>query len=750
MTRLQAYLNDYNIKISSCQTMEGYETEIHKITSEQGKNYTLKIYPYSQDNWADLQAENKILNALQGKLSYDIPYPISSNNKEQLIKIDNKIARLLHYVQGEFWGNHKGDNTFHIDLGTQMANMDIELEKLETHDIKARQLNWDLNNLMNNFELLKYVSDPVDKKLILYFFDQYENLVQPKINKLPQTIIHNDFNPWNVLVENNKITGLIDFGDMVYSSRINELAVALSYLLCESENILLDTEKVLGGYHAINPLLTDELDLLYYLIAGRIITSLVNSAQGKLENPTNEYISISEKSYRALLRKWITISPIAFKNNAYQACKFSTPDKSGFKKGIAERRKEYFTSGLSLSYSEPIYMSAAAFQYMYDEDGNTYLDAYNNIPIVGHSHPSISRKISRQVRTLNTNTRYHYEQLTNYASNLLKHFPKSLNKLFFVNSGSAASDLAIRLASTHTRRKDLFVLEDGYHGNTQIGIDISPYKHDNKGGPGKAEHIHHFPLPKEFNNTRSSQQMTFDAIARIDDLSKQGINPAAFIAEPISGCGGQVPLPENYLASIFPKIKAEGGLCIVDEVQVGFGRLGSWFWGFEMLKVIPDIVILGKPIGNGHPMAAVVCSESVADSFNNGMEFFSSFGGNPVSCLIGNEVLNILDRENLQDHAREVGAYWKMELYKLKERHPQLADIRGEGLFLGIEIIIDNQPATQLAADIKNKMKEAFILTSTDGKHNNVIKMKPPLCFNKENVDHFCSTLDLVLSNLNS
>jgi len=248
-----------------------------------------------------------------------------------------------------------------------------------------------------------------------------------------------------------------------------------------------------------------------------------------------------------------------------------------------------------------------------------------------------------------------------------------------------------RLATTYTKRKDMFVIEDGYHGNTQLGIEISPYKHNKDGGEGKADHIHHFPLPKTFNNTQSADQLINAALQRINDFISHNILPAAFIAEPISGCGGQVPLPQNYLGSIFPKIREVGGGCIVDEVQVGFGRLGSWFWGFEMLEVVPDIVILGKPIGNGHPMAAVVCTEEIANSFNNGMEFFSSFGGNPVSCEVGLEVLDIIEKENLQQHAQEVGDYWKKELSKLQASYPALADIRGEGLFLGIEIMQNNQ-----------------------------------------------------------
>jgi len=741
MENLQKYLDIYQINISSTKTLVGYASENHQITDNKGNNYVLKLNDYSEQNWIDLKKENIILLKLKQQLNFTLPFPILNENEEHLFKLDNKIFRLLHFVEGEFWANNKLNNHQLSSLGESMAKLSLQLNKIEPGAIQERNIKWDLQNLMTNFHLLDYVTNTEDNTQLLYFFDQFEHFILPKSQGLRQQLIHNDFNNWNTLFEETKLTGLIDFGDMVYSYLINDLAVSLSYVFCFSENILGDLQTALTGYHRYLPLQKEELDILYYLIAGRVITSLVNSAQGKYEEPENEYIPISEKPYRSLLKRWFEINPLAFQSAAYEACGFSTPDNDKNKITQKERRKKHFSESLSLSYSEPIYMSSSAFQYMYDNDGNTYLDAYNNIPLVGHAHPAISRIISQQVRKLNTNTRYHYIQLGAYAEHLLSYFPNKLNKVFFVNSGSAASDLAIRLAKAHTQRENIFVLEEGYHGNTQIGIDVSHYKHSNKGGTGKENFIHHFPLPKIFGSDKTSKTFALEAIKLIEDLEAQDIQPAAFIAEPISGCGGQVPLANGYLSKVFEKIKKEKGLCIVDEVQTGFGRLGSWFWGFEMHGVQPDIVILGKPIGNGHPMGAVVCTEEVVNSFNNGMEFFSSFGGNPVSCAVGNEVLNILEKENLQERAKVVGKYWKEELKKLQNVFPFLADIRGEGLFIGIEIIDNNSPGTELAKKIKNKMKEKFVLSSTDGKHNNVIKVKPPLCFNEENVNRFCNVL---------
>ncbi len=254
-------------------------------------------------------------------------------------------------------------------------------------------------------------------------------------------------------------------------------------------------------------------------------------------------------------------------------------------------------------------MKKAAFQYMFDAEGNTYLDARNNISHVGHCHPRVTAAGQRKMLNLNTNTRYIYDELNDYAARLVRLFPSSLNKVFFVNSGSAASDLALRMAFTHTEKQKVLVMEQGYHGNTSAGIDISHYKFSSKGGKGQAQDIIVAPI------------FGFNKDALIKDLKKDEGNIAAFIAEPVIGCAGQIPLPDNYLKEIYPVIRDQGGICISDEVQTGFGRLGEVFWGFELYDIVPDIVIIGKPIGNGHPMAAIVTTDEIAESFDNGMEF---------------------------------------------------------------------------------------------------------------------------------
>ncbi|MEO0902937.1 MAG: aminotransferase class III-fold pyridoxal phosphate-dependent enzyme, partial [Bacteroidota bacterium] len=341
------------------------------------------------------------------------------------------------------------------------------------------------------------------------------------------------------------------------------------------------------------------------------------------------------------------------------------------------------------------------------------------------------------------------------AGNLDKSISASLNKVFFVNSGSAASDLAIRLAKAHSKHQHLLVMEHGYHGNTQIGIDISDYKFNNPRGQGQASHIYKTKIPDTYRGQHTQNDGTAgiayaqETVRHIRNLSQP---LAAFITEPIVGCGGQVPLAKGYLQPIYETIRQQGGVCISDEVQTGFGRLGDVFWGFEQQHVVPDIVVLGKPMGNGHPIGAVVTTDAITTSFEKGVEFFSSFGGNPVSCAIGMAVLEVLEEEGLKHNAHNVGLYYQKCLRQIQLQYPSIGDMRGSGLFLGIDMVKPGttEPDMELAQYLKNTLREHHILVSTDGPFNNVIKSKPPLCFTKSNVDEVVGRIAEILANCHS
>ena len=422
-------------------------------------------------------------------------------------------------------------------------------------------------------------------------------------------------------------------------------------------------------------------------------------------------------------------------------------------KKILELRKQYLSPSLSLSYEDPIHIVRGEGQYLYDAEGLRYLDAVNNIQHVGHCHPKVMSAAMEQNALLNTNTRYLDETIVRYAKLLTKKLPDGLDVCFFTNSGSESNDLALRIARCITGSKETIVLDGAYHGHLSSLIEISPYKHNAPGGEGPPDFVYSIPLPDSFRGIYRGDNCTADyvnevkkVIYKINDSSK---TLSAFFVEALMGCGGQIVLPEGFLKKSFELVSKSGGLCIADEVQIGFGRMGTDFWGFETCGVIPDIVTLGKSIGNGHPLSAVVTTKEIADQFNNGMEYFNSYGGNPVSCAIGEAVLHVIEDEGLQENAEIVGSYLIEELFKLQSKYTFIGQIRGQGLFIGIELISNTdtlKPNKTLAAKIVNQMKNAGILISIDGPDHNVLKIKPPMVFNLENANELVINLKTIFN----
>lgn len=415
-------------------------------------------------------------------------------------------------------------------------------------------------------------------------------------------------------------------------------------------------------------------------------------------------------------------------------------------KELLDFRKKHLGKSLSLSYKQPLKMDRGAGVYLIDVFGRRYLDTVNNVAHVGHEHPRVVKAGQEQMAVLNTNSRYLHDNINGFAKELLETFPQELSVVHFVNSGSEANELALRMTKAFTKAKDMIAVEIGYHGNTNACIDISSYKFDGKGGQGAPEHTHIVPLPDMFRGLYQGENTAENYAKHIDEqienIHEKGRNLAGFICESIISCGGQVELPENYLKLAYQAIRKAGGLCIADEVQTGCGRVGHTFWGFQLHDVIPDIVTIGKPIGNGHPLAAVVCTQEVANAFANGMEYFNTFGGNPVSCAIGKEVLQVIKDEKLQENALKVGNYLKKELISLQKKFPIIGDVRGQGLFLGFELVDKNKnPLAEKASYLANRMKDFGILMSTDGKDNNALKIKPPIVFSKDNADELLTRL---------
>lgn len=419
---------------------------------------------------------------------------------------------------------------------------------------------------------------------------------------------------------------------------------------------------------------------------------------------------------------------------------------------VRHERRAHFATNLKLSYREPLLFVRGWKHYLFDEWGRVHLDAYNNVPHVGHAHPRLVAIAADQLARLNSNTRYLHPAQVEFAETLLAHMPPHLTHVFFVNSGSEGNELALRLSRTHTGGKDMVTPDHGYHGNTTGAYDLSAYKFNKPNGGGRPEWVQLVPVADTYRGDHRGADAADRYAAHVDEaiarIRARGGRLAGFIAETFPSVGGQIIPPVGYLQGVYDRIRAAGGMCIADEVQTGLGRLGDYFWGFEQQQVAPDIVVLGKPLGNGHPMGAVVTTAEIARSFDNGIEFFSTFGGSTLSCRVGTEVLRIVQDEGLRENARSVGNHLLAGLRELQARHAYIGDVRGIGLFVGVDLVTDRAsraPATALASYVVNRLREERILIGTEGPADNVLKIRPPLTVGRDDVDVLCRTLDAIL-----
>jgi 4-aminobutyrate aminotransferase-like enzyme/Ser/Thr protein kinase RdoA (MazF antagonist) len=969
------------------------------LVAENGTEYVLKIAASSEDQ-STIDMQNNAMRQLSGSCSgYDFPVVKKSLNGNELERIDSHsskqhLVRLVSYLPGkELARVNPHSPELLIDYGRFMGCISKGLERFD-HPAAHREFYWDLQNAGSVIRKYKnLILDEEKRGLVEHFLELYETIVVPQVDALRRSVIHNDANDFNIIVNNahnneERSFGILDFGDMVFSYTINELAVAIAYAILDKPDPLSVAQRIVSGYHSVFPISDIEIDVLFPLVCARLAMSVSIAAQQLQLEPDNEYLSVSQTSAwstLALLRRihhrfatycfraaanlepspdslrvveWLKkhsksfVSPIgvrlnetntqvldlsveslvvdsplrladhqsfgelvstelktarvnigvgrynearliysgdqylepgnesrtihlaldlfvdsgtpvlavhdgvihSFRDNAKlldngptmviehkttshgpsfyvlyshltrdsldglnvgQAVKKGDqigavgkyPDNGGWpshlhfqlivdmldQKGdifgvappskrniwlsicpdpnlilqipktlfpkpnptqeeILDLRGQLIAPSLGVSYTKPLTIVRGFMQYLYDENGREYLDVRNNVPQVGHSNPRIVKALSQQAAVLNTNTRYLHRNLVQYAKRLTSTLPKKLCVCFFVNSGSEANELALRLAKTHTKYQDIIAIDGAYHGNTSELIGISSYKHNGPGGEGAPSHVQIVRMPNtyrgEIRGRSAGKEYAKDVLRAAEKVRDRGRGVAAFIFESLMGSGGQIILPKGYLAEACKYVRKAGGICIADEVQVGFGRMGDRFWGFETQGIIPDIVTMGKPIGNGHPIGAVVTTKEIAESFNTGMEFFSTTGGNTVSCAVGMAVLDEIENEHLQQNAKAIGVYLLNRLKELMGNHEIIGDVRGHGLFIGVELVRNREtlePAGHETKYIVERLRDLGILTSLDGQLHNVLLIKPPLVFTKENADWLIDTMDKVL-----
>jgi 4-aminobutyrate aminotransferase-like enzyme len=419
---------------------------------------------------------------------------------------------------------------------------------------------------------------------------------------------------------------------------------------------------------------------------------------------------------------------------------------------MIERRRNLLGSAYKLFYHDPVHVVRGEGVWLYDADGKKYLDLYNNVPHVGHCHPYVVEAVSNQIATLNTHTRYLHENVLEYAERLTGKFEAELDTAMFTCSGSEANDLALRIARNFTGGTGVVVTNFAYHGNTQAVYEIST---SDVAASALPNYVATVPVPDNYRSglRNGDAGETFAAFVQraVDELKRRGVRPAAFMIDTIVSSGGVVAPPVGYLRKTAEIIRDAGGLFIADEVQPGFGRTGRHFWGYAADSVVPDIVTMGKPMGNGLPLAAMVSRSEIVDKFAEKGRYFNTFGGNPVSCAAGLAVLDVIEREGLQENARIVGEYLTAGLQNLASKHTAIGDIRGSGLFIAVELVKDRksaEPATAFTADVVNGLRNRGVLTGSIGPHANILKLRPPMVFSKQNADYMLDIFGEILANL--
>ncbi len=595
----------------------------------------------------------------------------------------------------------------------------------------------------------------------------------PALLALPQAPLHNDLNDDNLLLAAGapesagpEDLAVLDFGDALEGPAVVEVATAALYAAGASDEPLAAAAAVLAGFVRERPLSRAEAGAFRTALALRALVSGGIAAIRRAEVPgaaADPYLMTSEAAVwrvlAALDRESARESGARFLEAAGLAPPGAARAGGDDPRRLLARRRRWFSRALSISYDDPIPVVRGAGARLHDPDGRSYLDMVNNVCHVGHAHPRVAGAIARQAARVNTNTRFLYRELTDYAERLLATLPDPLEVVFFTNSGSESNDLALRIARNRLGRSATLVFDGAYHGNLTSLIEISPYKLDGPGGRPGPPWLHRLPLPDGFRGRFRAEAPDFPD-AMIADARRRvaAAGPATLVSEAILGCGGQVVPPPGYLRALYRAVRDGGGLIVADEVQTGFGRVGPAFWAFVEAQrgpeaaeppVVPDIVTLGKPAGNGHPLGAVVTTRELANSFETGMEYFNTYGGNPVSCAAGLAVLDVIESEDLAAHAERVGNRLLDGLNRLANRYPLIGEARGRGLFLGFELVRDPEtraPATAEARRLVNRLRQARILNSTDGPDANVIKIKPPLPFSAADADHYLEVLDRTLS----
>jgi 4-aminobutyrate aminotransferase-like enzyme/Ser/Thr protein kinase RdoA (MazF antagonist) len=733
----------------TCTTLGGERDQNFRLDTAEGA-YVLKVSNAADDAAVlDLQAQ-----ALAHLARQDPGLP---------------VMRLVPTVDGAPWTVADDAGTRHlVRLFTHMPGRAVAAQALDGEALRAygavvartgRALRgffhpaarydilWDLRHTLRLRSLLDAVGEAPRRALAARVLDRFEERVAPVFDGLRAQVVHNDLTLDNVLLDGDRVSGIVDLGDLTHTALVCDLAIALAAVTWRRADPLEAAEATIAGYGAVIPLEDVEADVLADLLAARLAAWGVIAAWRVTRHPDNAaYITAGEDDAWTLLDELETAGDERVRQRLRAAALTgAVPYTPVPTPGLARRRRAVLGAA-PLSYRDPVHIVAGRGVWLFDRAGDRFLDAYNNVPVVGHAHPRVAAAVAAQTRTLATNIRYLHEAVVELAERLVATMPPGLDTVLVVNSGSEANDLAWRLATAFTGRRGALVTDWAYHGVTGASAELSPETWLPGERPG---HVATVAPPGAAGPDAAAAAAAAAIAAALTALAERGHGLAAMLADPAFTSDGILGPGGAFLRGAADAVRRAGGILVVDEVQAGHGRVGSQLWSFLAAGVVPDVVTLGKAMGNGQPVAAVVTRADIAAALLEATEVFSTFGGNPVACAAALAVLDVIEQEGLLAHAAAVGAQLRAGLGGLAARQPLVADVRGQGLLVGVELADEGgSPAGAAARAVVDGLRERRVLIGSTGRHGNVLKIRPPLPFQPVHVELLLEALDDALTDV--
>jgi 4-aminobutyrate aminotransferase-like enzyme/Ser/Thr protein kinase RdoA (MazF antagonist) len=654
---------------------------------------------------------------------------------------------LVSFLPGRLLAASPPSTALLQNLGATLARVDRALQGF-FHPSLTRRLAWDVRRLPELAQFGSYIESAALRDTVDQVSSAFRTSL-PRLRGLRSQAIHGDCHASNLLVDigGQSICGILDFGDMIHAPRIFEPAVAMSELLTEAAAPLESVAAVLHGYAQSQTLQADEVESLYDIIAARhAVTILVHAWRRRHDRQGARVLDEAAVHSGRSLDRLLNADRQALTRTWYEAAGTLPAAAPAAARAVElARRHRLMGAGAELFYEKPLHFVRGAGVWLYDAQGRAYLDGYNNVPHVGHTHPTVVAAIQRQTAILATHTRYLHGDILEYAEQLTARLPAHLDTCIFVNSGSEANDVAWRMAQMATGHRGGLVMDHAYHGITDAVAALTP----GVGQPRDPRVVTVAPPPAHLRvsdgmdsaELAAAIQDTDGAIAR---LAEQGFAPAAFYIDTGITSSGIFDPPPAWAAAVTARVRAAGGLIVADEVQYGLGRSGSHFWGFERRGLEPDIVTMGKPVGNGYPMGVVIANRALIEAFQAAFGFFSTFGGNPVAAAAGLAVLKVLDQEQLMANAAATGGYLRAQLESVAARHECLGQVRGAGLLLGLDVLgPDGQAAKLRNKRMVNALATEFrILIGYEGPQASILKLRPPMPFGREHADLLVHAID--------